>query len=90
MKSILYTITVFLALTASVANAHATGSSQGANVPHLSHSAASPNNSRTPFATYHVGVHVSGYALSELTVDLPKEFTVSQDIAVRTQRGQKI
>lgn len=90
MKSIIYTTAFVLALAASAASAHAAGSSQGVNVPHLSHSAASPSNSRVPFADYHVGVHVSGYALSELTVDLPKDFTLSRGTMVRNKKGQTI
>ena len=90
MKSIIYTTAFVLALAASAAIAHATGSPQGSNTPHLSHSAANPSNSRVTWATYHVGVHVSGYALSELTVDLPKDFTLSKDIFVRNKAGQVI
>ncbi|MCG9890753.1 MAG: DUF2808 domain-containing protein [Thermosynechococcaceae cyanobacterium MS004] len=90
MKPIIYTTTLFLALAATAATAHATGSLQSPSVPHLSHSAANPSNSRVPWATYHVGVHVSGYALSELIVDVPKDFTLSKDISVRNKAGKNI
>lgn len=90
MKPLIYTTTLFLALAATAATAHATGSLQGPNVPHLSHSAANPSNSRVPWATYYVGVHVAGYSVSELIVDLPQDFTLSKDIFVRTKAGKKI
>ncbi|MGB8699820.1 MAG: hypothetical protein WCD18_10420 [Thermosynechococcaceae cyanobacterium] len=90
MKPIIYATTLFLALAATAATAHATGSSQGPNVPHLGHSAANPSNSRVPFADYHIGVHVAGYSLSELIVDLPKDFTLTQNIVVKNKAGQPI
>lgn len=90
MKPIIYTTGLFLVLVATTATAHATGSLQGPNVPHLSYSAANPSNSRVPWATYHVGVHVAGYSVSELIVDLPQDFTLSKDIFVRNKAGKKI
>jgi hypothetical protein len=90
MKPIIYTTGLFLVLVATAATAHATGSLQGPNVPHLSHSAANPSNSRVPFADYHIGLHIAGYSLSELIVDLPKDFTLSKDIFVRNKAGQPI
>ena len=89
MKSLISATLFFIALTSLATTAHATGA-LGSKVPHLSHSAANPSNSRVSFSTYHVGIHVSGYALSGLTVELPKEFTVSKDIIVRNKVGQKI
>lgn len=90
MKPIIYATTLFLALAVTAATAHATGSSQGVNVPHLIHSAVNPSNSRIPLADYHVGVHVSGYSVSELIVDLPKDFTLTQNIVVKNKAGQPI
>lgn len=78
-----------MASASSVATAYTTGS-LGAKVPHLSHSAANPSNSHVPFADYHVGIHVAGYSLSQLTVDLPQDFTVSKDITVRNKEGKRI
>lgn len=92
MKPIVYTIILFLALAATAATAvtaHATGSLD-TKVPHLSYSAANPSNSRVPWATYYVGVHVTGYSVSELIVDLPQDFTLSKDIFVRNKAGKKI
>jgi hypothetical protein len=88
MKPIICTTVIFLTL-ASFASAHANGALDS-KVPHLSHSAANPSNARVPFSSYHVGIHVSGYPLSRLTVELPKAFTVSKDITVRDKTGQKI
>lgn len=88
MKSTIYT-TIFLLTLASFSSANATGA-LGFKVPHLSHSAANPSNARIPFANYHVGVHVSGYSLSQITVDLPQDLMVSQDIIVQTKTGKKI
>jgi hypothetical protein len=90
MKPIIYTTGLFLVLVATAATAHASGSLQGPNVPHLGHSAANPSNSRVPFADYHIGVHVAGYSLSELIVELPQDFTLSKDIFVRNKAGQPI
>jgi hypothetical protein len=88
MNSILCTTAVFLAL-ASFPTAHATGS-KDSKVPHLSHSAANPSNSRVSFSNYHVGIHVSGYALSQMTVELPQDLKLSQSISAQTQSGQNI
>lgn len=88
MKLTIY-ITTFLLTLASFSAANATGALDS-KVPHLSHSAANPSNARVPFADYHVGLHVSGYSLSQITVDLPQDLMVSQDIIVRTKAGQKI
>jgi hypothetical protein len=90
MKPIIYATTLFLALAATATTVHATGSLQGPNVPHLGYSAANPSNSRVPWATYHLGVHVAGYSVSELIVDLPQDFTLSKDIFVRNKAGQPI
>lgn len=89
MKSIIYTTAIFVALASSVTTAHATGTF-GFKVPHLSDSFANPSNSNVPFADYYVKIHISGYSLSQITVDLPQDFTVSKNIAVRTKAGQKI
>jgi hypothetical protein len=35
-------------------------------------------------------VHVAGYSLSELIVDLPKDFTLTQNIVVNNKAGQPI
>jgi hypothetical protein len=88
MKLTIY-MTTFLLTLASFSGANATGA-LGSKVPHLSHSAANPSNARIPFANYHVGLHVSGYSLSQITVDLPQDLTVSRDIMVQTKTGQKI
>jgi Protein of unknown function (DUF2808) len=89
MKFIIYTTAIFVALASSVTIAHATGTF-GVKVPHLSDSSANPSNSRIPFADYYVGIHVSGYSLSQITVDLPQDFIVSKNIIVRNKAGQKI
>jgi hypothetical protein len=88
MKSTIYT-TAFLLILASFSAANATGT-LGSKVPHLSHSAANPRNARVPFSNYHVGIHVSGYSLSQITVNLPQDLRVSRDIMVQTKTGQKI
>lgn len=89
MKSILSATAVVLTLFASVSSAYAAGT-PGAKVPHLSRSVANPINAHAPFATYYVGIHVAGYPISEMTVDLPQEWTVSKDITVKDKEGQKI
>jgi hypothetical protein len=89
MKLLIFATLFPIALTSLATTTHAIGS-LGSKVPHPSRSAANPSNARVPFATYHVGIHVSGYALSEITVDLPLDFTVSKDITVRSKAGQKI
>jgi hypothetical protein len=89
MKSIFSTTAVVLTLLVSVGSAYAAGT-PGAKVPHLSRSVANPSNARVPFATYYVGIHVAGYSVSEMTVDLPEEWTVSKNITVRDKEGQKI
>jgi hypothetical protein len=89
MKSIICTTAIFVALASSQATAYATGTF-GVKVPHLINSSANPSNSRVPFADYYVGIHVSGYSLSQITVDLPQDFKLSKDITVRNKAGKKI
>jgi hypothetical protein len=88
MRSILFVTVVFL-VSSSFATAHAT-EYKDSKVPHLGHSAANPSNSRASFSDYHVGIHVSGYALSQITVELSQDLKVSQNISVKTQAGQNI
>jgi Protein of unknown function (DUF2808) len=89
MKPFFFTTVVVLTLLASVGSAYAAGT-PNAKVPHLSRSVANPRNARVPFAAYYVGIHVAGYALSELTINLPEEWTVSKNIAVTDKEGQKV
>lgn len=90
IKPIIYTAAVGLFFTASMTSVQAAGVLKDAKVPHLTTTAAIPSNPRVPFAKYRFGIHVSGYSLSQLTVNIPEQIQVSENITVTDQSGQRI
>ncbi|KAI9129957.1 DUF2808 domain-containing protein [Acaryochloris sp. CCMEE 5410] len=90
MKPLIYASAVGLFLTISMTAARAAGVLKDAKVPHLTTTAAIPQNPRVPSAKYRFGIHVSGYSLSQLTVNIPEQIQISENITVTDQSGQRI
>lgn len=91
MNNLIYTGAAFLlAIASSVPAVWATGRPSDAKVSHLVDSAAYPDSATVQNATHQFEVHVQGKALSELSIDLPKEVSITDGINVKNQLGQKI
>jgi len=90
MKKLIYATAFILAFASSVSTSRAHGVLSNAQAPHLVHTAAYSNNAHVPGATYHFGLHVVGYSLSQILIDLPKNISINQGIEVRDQSDQKI
>lgn len=88
MKKLICAATFTLAFTYSLP-AFAGGILRDAKAPHLVHSNAHPNNARVP-ATHHFEVHVQGSDLLQLSVDVPKNIKLSDQIVVTDQSGKKV
>jgi len=90
MKKLIYAAAFILAFASSVSTAQATGALRDAKAPHLVHNAAYPNTARVPSATYHFGLHVAGYSLSQILIYLPDNISINQGIKIKDQSGKKI
>lgn len=90
MKPFVYTAAIGFLLTASMTTVQATGVFKEANAPHLTTSSALPSNARAPFANYRFGIHVIGYSLAELSIDIPEGVKVGGGITITDQFGKKL
>ena len=90
MKKLIYAAAFAFVLAFNAPTTLAGGAMRNANVSHLVHSGAHPNNARFQAATHHFEVHVQGRALSALTIDLPEDVKMRSGIDVTNQSGQKI
>jgi hypothetical protein len=90
MKKLIYAAAFTLAITSLAQAGWADGSVPDAKVPHFTHSGAHPNNARLQGSTHHFEVHVQGKALSQLSIDLPEDVSISRGIEVTDQSGQEV
>lgn len=90
MKKLIYAAVFTVMLASNAPATIAGGAMQNANVPHLIHSGAHPNQARFQGATHHFEVHVQGKALSSMTIDLPDDVKMRSGIEITNQSGQKI
>ena len=89
MKLLIYTAAFTLLSAFWIPSAQGLGVSNP-STSHLIHSAAIPNNSRVPIATYQVTLQVMGAPLTQLTIDLPKGVNVTQGVEMTNQTGQNV
>lgn len=89
MKPFVHILIISLIITSSIKSVKASGISGNGKSPHLTTSVAIPRNSRAPFPKYQFGLHIAGYALKQLSIEIPKQVKVSR-ITVRDQSGKKV
>ncbi len=91
MKKLIYAGAAFiLTIASSISAAQATGRPGDAKFSHLVDSAAYPRSATFQGATHQFEVHVQGYPLSELSINLPEDIDINDGIEVKNQSGQKI
>ena len=90
MKTLIYTASVGLLLAGSMTAAQAAGVLKDAKAPHLTTTAAIPNNSLAPSATYQFDLHASSHPISQLTIDIPEGVRVEKGITVTDQNGRTL
>jgi hypothetical protein len=90
MKKLISTVAFTLIATSLPATAWATGKSDYPGANHLFDSAAIPSNARIQNANHKFQVHVQKSPISELSIYLPEEVSLSKDIEVTDGTGQKI
>lgn len=90
MKALIYTAATILIVIAAIPIVRPVGASSDAKVSYIIHSTAYPNNARVQNATFHVGIAVAGYSLSQLSIDTPELVKIRKEIEVTDQTGKKI
>lgn len=90
MKALIQTAATTLIFIAAIPVMQAVGAPSNAKVSSTIHSTAYPNNARVQNATFHVGIAVSGYSLSHLAIDIPKQVKIRRGIEVTDQTGKKV
>ncbi len=88
MKNLMYASALMLVSVAFAPAAQAAGIAGDAKVPHIVSATGSLNNGRFQPKTYFLKLHVSGRALSVLTIDAPDQLRLSQQITVKDQAGK--
>ncbi|MFB2935591.1 hypothetical protein NIES2119_17825 [[Phormidium ambiguum] IAM M-71] len=89
-RTLVYTVAFSLVAAALIPAAWATGRPNDAKVSHLVDSTVYPDSATVQNATHQFEVHVQGKALSELSIDLPEEVSITNGIEVKNKSGQKI
>jgi hypothetical protein len=90
MKKLISTVAFTLIATSLPATAWATGKSDYPGATHLFNSAAITSNARIQNANHRFKVHVQKTPISELSIYLPEEVSLSKDIEVTDGTGRKI
>ncbi len=90
MKKLISTVAFTLIATSLPATAWGTGKSDYPGGTHLFDSAAIPSNARFQNANHRFKVHVQKKPISELSIYLPEKVSLSKDIEVTDETGQKI
>jgi len=90
MKVLIHAAATTLIFIAAIPVMQAVGAPSDAKVSYIIHSTAYPKNARVQNATFHVGIAVSGYSLSQLAIDIPKQVKIRREIEVTDQTGKKV
>jgi hypothetical protein len=90
MKKLISAVAFALIATSLPAIAWVNGKSNYPESTHLFDSAAIPSNARFQNANHRFKVHVQKKPISELSIYLPEKVSLSKDIEVTDETGQKI
>jgi hypothetical protein len=90
MKTLIYAAAAILASIASIPTSQAAGAPSDAKVSYIIYSTAYPKNARVQNATYHIGVEVAGYSLSQLSIEIPELVKTRRGIAITDQFGKEV
>lgn len=90
MKKLISMAVIALSILSLTPAARADELPGGIQVTHLDGSGARPDRAYVLSATHYFEVHVAGQPLSQLSVALPKEINVRDDVVVTDQSGQKL
>jgi hypothetical protein len=90
MKKLLSTALLTLLAISLPLTAWASGKQGDGRGTHVFNSAAVPTNARVQGATHKFKVHVQDNPISELSIELPEDVSLSKDIEVTDRSGQKI